>query len=108
MAILLTEQKNLNGVIVENLYHDSKSLAKTSYNYSTNQLTVTFQKGNVYAYHAVPINIYESMKNSTSAGSYFQANIAKSFTYLKKGDVPITFISDELFTKLPTTKVNDN
>lgn len=101
MGILLTERKNLGGVIVENLYHDSKSLAKTSYNYDTKQLTVTFQKGNVYAYHDVPVLTYEGMKNDKSAGSFFQANIARNYTYLKKGDVPDTFIPDELAAKLP-------
>jgi len=108
MGFLLKEQKNTNGIIIENLYHDSKSLAKTSYNYDTNQLTATFQKGSVYRYHNVPVSTYEEFKSAPSAGSYFQKNIARGFTYKDLGDVTPTFVAEELASKLPKVDVDEN
>ncbi len=101
MAILFTEQFNTNGIIVENQYYDSKALGKTSYNYDTNQLTATFQKGNVYTYQDVPVGVYEKLKTEKSAGVYFQAEIANSYTFKQKGNVGDQFVANELSTKLP-------
>ena len=95
MGIVSKEEKKVGGVLIENLYHDSSSLLKTSYNHNTGQLTATFVKGNVYIYNGIPIEIYEELKTAESSGSYFSKNIAKSYNYHNLGN-----IDNELITEM--------
>jgi len=95
MAVIKEERKEQDGVIVEALYHDSNNVLKTSYNYTTNQLIVTFIKGGVYNYNAVSVRLYEDFKKAEKGGTFLNANIKKSHTAVKKG-----VISEQQLTTL--------
>lgn len=94
--ILNIESVDNQGTIIETLFHNSSSILKTSYNYTTEQLVVTFPRGNVFLYNKIPKEIYESFKTGKgydSPGSFFNQKIAKGFIYIKKGSIANT---DEL------------
>lgn len=89
MGLLKIEEKNIQGTKIENILHDSSSLLKSSYNYNTQQLTLTFVKsGGVYLYNAVPNKIYENFKSAKSTGVYFHAEIKNKYTTVNNGEVP--------------------
>lgn len=94
--LLLTEKKQHdNGYVTETILHDSSNLLKTSYNYNTKRLVVTFKKG-VYQYFDVPENIYEGFKEAESSGVYLNKEIKKfKFT-------PMAELSEEV--KAPIIK----
>ena len=96
MGIIKKEKKTDDSVVRENLYYDSKSLLKTSYNYNTQQLIATFTKGNVYIYGDVPVKIYEGIKTAESVGTYFAKSIKNSYTYKKLGNIDVNTITEEL------------
>jgi len=102
MAILKTEKKQSGEIIIENLFHDSTSMLKTSYNFTTNQLYVTFVRGSVFGY-TIPLNIYEAFKSADSQGVYLNAVIKKEYTASKIGDVPKELLT-EIVNKLTTFK----
>lgn len=87
MGILSTEKKESNGVIVEHMLHESSNILKTSYNYNTRQLVITFKNGGVYNYNAVPHNIYENIKSSPSSGKYISSEIIRKYTTVKVGSI---------------------
>lgn len=93
MAILNVDKKEIEDVIIENIVHDSSNILKTSYNYSTQQLVVTFKNGGVYTYNAVPPNLYEGFKTSESSGKYLNSNIINKYTASKKGKLDVDNIN---------------
>ena len=83
--MLKLELKEVNGVKIENILWDSSNVLKTSYNYSTKQLFITFKRGGVYYYNDVPETKYNKLKESTSVGSFVNKNIVKEHTCIKVG-----------------------
>lgn len=82
--ILLSEKKTHdNGFIIESLLHDSSNLLKTSYNFNTKRLRVTFIRGKVYEYFDIPQDIYEQFKISESTGSFLSKEIVKKYNFLE-------------------------
>jgi len=53
------------------------------YNAEHQTLDVTFASGLRYRYLAVPIEIYERFRNSTSKGIYFNRHIRDHFEFKK-------------------------
>lgn len=88
MAILNEEKLNKDGVIIENILHDSSNVLKTSYNYNTKQLKATFARGGVYTYSEVESKIYEELKKSPSVGVYLNSVIKPNHVVAKVGDAP--------------------
>lgn len=87
--ILKEEKIEKEGVVIENLLHQSNNILKTSYNYDTNQLFVTFHKGGVYYYDSISHKLYEELKEATSIGSFINKNIVKQYSTKKVGDMPV-------------------
>ena len=86
MGLLLVEQKIVGTVKIENILHDSSNVLKTSFNYDTKQLYVTFKNGKVYYYNAIPFETYEKLKLAESSGKYLNAEIIRKFTTVKVGE----------------------
>ncbi len=64
----------------------SSSLASVGYDPATCTLEVEFHSGGVYQYFRVPRQVYESLINAASKGSYFHHNIKlKGNQYSKIG-----------------------
>jgi hypothetical protein len=63
----------------------SSNLVKTEYDTLTKKLVVEFKNGLKYEYDEVPHQLYTSFRTSESQGKFFNANIAKTFTYKKLG-----------------------
>jgi hypothetical protein len=64
----------------------SSNLASVGYDPATSTLEVEFHNGGVYQYYGVPSQVYESLINAASKGSYFHHNIKmKGYQYSKIG-----------------------
>lgn len=83
--ILNKEQKIENDIVIENLLHDSSNVIKTSYNFNTNQLYVTYYKGGVYYYNGVTQDVYEKIYENDSIGSFMRKTIIPKYTAVKVG-----------------------
>lgn len=104
--VLKKEIKEADGGKVYNTYYESSNVLKTSYNYHTNRLTVTFKKGGVYTYFHVPHKIYEEIVNAESIGSAINKNV-KQFLFEKKGECNEELLSS-ILTEIETLKQSQN
>ena len=59
----------------------SSNLASASYDPDVENLTVTFQSGDVYTYYNVPASVYRGLTLASSAGSYFYRSIRQRYAY---------------------------
>ncbi len=59
----------------------STNLRAASYEVWDATLTIEFHSGAVYAYDAVPPEIYDGLMAATSPGRYHHAHIKKQFRY---------------------------
>lgn len=75
MPILNEEKITKNDVIIENAFHNSSNILKSSYNFNTNQLVVTFKNGGVYTYSSVTHDEYEGLKLAESSATYLNKTI---------------------------------
>jgi hypothetical protein len=82
----LTDKQQTNGIYqmaeekqaeqeLETTEFNSSAIAGANYNKSTQELTVEFNSGRSYSFTGVPQSLWESFKNSKSAGSFYNANI---------------------------------
>ncbi len=105
--ILETTSQTTNGVVVENILHDSSNVIKTSYNYSTKQLYVTFKRGgSVYYYNNVEHTTYEGLKIAESVGTYINKSIKPQHTFVEVGKASQEILT-EMVNKVTTFKSND-
>lgn len=102
---LKEERSTVHHTIVENLLHDSSNLLKSSYNYGTNRLVITFKTKKVYQYFDVPHKIYEEFKTAPSSGKYFNAEI-KKYKFLLMGEAQQEIV-DGLLTEITDLKNNN-
>lgn len=64
----------------------SINLASVGYDPATCTLEIEFHSGGVYQYFGVPSQVYESLINAASKGSYFHHNIKmRGYPYSKIG-----------------------
>ena len=63
--------------------YESSNIKEGKYNTNTKKLQITFNNGAIYEYDDVPHETFAAMNLAESQGKYFNANIAKSFTYKK-------------------------
>ncbi len=61
----------------------SSVIAHISYKGQEKTLTVVFNSGDVYVYHAVPEKIYKEFKASVSKGNYLNRKLKKMFVGTK-------------------------
>jgi len=61
----------------------SSQISEIGYDVSNEILYVTFITGSKYMYKNVPIDVYDGMVASESAGSYFNRNIRNIYEYQK-------------------------
>ena len=65
---------------------NSSNLSSIGYDESSQTLEVEFNHGGVYQYFGVPISVYRGLKEASSHGQYFDANIKKAeYRYEKIG-----------------------
>lgn len=63
----------------------SSNVESIGYNEGTQILRVKFLNGAIYEYKNVPLVEFEQLKNTSSAGSYLNRNIARNYPYEKVG-----------------------
>jgi len=63
--------------------YESSNIKEGKYNTNTKKLQITFNNGAIYEYDDVPHEVFASMNLAESQGKYFNANIAKNYTYRK-------------------------
>lgn len=102
---LEVNKTNTNGVIIEGILHNSSNVLKTSYNYNTKQLYVTFKKGDVYYYNNVESTTYEALKIAESVGTFINKSIKPQHTFVNVGKAPQEILT-ELVNKITTYKSN--
>lgn len=61
----------------------SSTIGKMEYDKYTYVLKVTFTSGGIYAYYDIPIMIWNSIKSTTSVGSYFAKFVKGRFRTTK-------------------------
>jgi len=64
---------------------NSSQLTRVAYDDDIRELTVTFVKGTMYKYFNVPYYVFDELVSASSAGRYFNMNIAKKFQFEKVG-----------------------
>lgn len=63
----------------------SSMIRSLGYDSNTSTLEVEFNSGAVWQYYDVPEGVYYDMKNSSSIGKYFHANIRKQYSESQVG-----------------------
>ncbi len=81
-AILMT---CAGSVYAEEAAEKSQAINAISYDADAKSLTVEFDRG-TYVYSEVPADVYESLKNSDSQGTYYRENIKGKYPSTKKQD----------------------
>lgn len=66
---------------MEEKQFDSSYLDKGMYNRETNELILIFKHGKPCKFFDVPQTVWNELKGSESAGSFFHANIKKQYDY---------------------------
>lgn len=92
MILKRTEKGN----IIEALY-DSSNIIASSYNKLTNQLQITFGKGDTYAYDLVNPTDYLRFELAESQGKVFNSHI-KKYSYVKLDSVDAQTLITEATT----------
>ena len=59
----------------------SSVVAHIDYNLDSSTLTITFISGLVYAYKAVPEDVYKEMKMAPSKGTYLNTHIKGKYDF---------------------------
>jgi hypothetical protein len=77
MAIL---SESIDGTTI-NINISSSNLKSASYNTETKVLTIIFNNNGIYEYSDVPWEIFTKLRMSESQGKFFNANIARKYTY---------------------------
>ena len=62
---------------------ESSQLKSAGYDQDSDDLYIEFKTGVVYRYSEVPPEVFEKLTLSSSAGSYFAANIKGNYEYKK-------------------------
>ena len=74
--------ERINGKLIE-VDVESSNLQGAVYNTENKNLRVTFKTGNIYEYDDVPWDVFTKFRMAESQGKYFNANIARKYTYKK-------------------------
>ena len=59
----------------------SSNLASVAYDLASNTLEVEFKDGAVYQYFDVPPRVHSELRNASSVGGYFAANVKGTYRY---------------------------
>jgi hypothetical protein len=62
---------------------DSSVIKSAMYNHETSVLTISFSKGDVYAYNDVEENVFNEFVNANSQGTFFTQVIKENYTFNK-------------------------
>ena len=93
MLILRKIQDDSN--IIES-YYKSSNILYSNYDADTHQLSVIFNSGKQYQYDGVPLKEFLKFEAVDSQGKYFNKNISKTYPYVKKEDMDVGQIVEEL------------
>ena len=61
----------------------SSQISYIGYNTEDGNLYVTFSNKHTFRYNKVPLEVYNELKDASSVGKYFNANIKNSYTNTK-------------------------
>lgn len=62
---------------------NSRNLCSIGYETETSTLEIEFNKGGVYQYHGVPQDVFESLMQASSHGTYFNTQIKNNYQPMK-------------------------
>lgn len=65
------------------IFRRSSNLASAEYDDAAEELSITFNSGDVYVYAGVPPSVYRGLTLAGSAGQYFHQNIRDSYAWEK-------------------------
>jgi len=68
--------------------HDSSVIKALAWDSEDNTLVVVFKTNSIWAYFAIPQEIYFELISSSSLGSYFNKNIRNNFDSLRLDNLP--------------------
>lgn len=69
---------------MERIPVQSSNLVSVGYDRESNTLEIEFHNGRIYQYYGVGYDVYESLMNAGSKGSYFNQNIKNAgYPYVK-------------------------
>jgi len=66
-------------VTQETVWLKSAALREVSYDYTRQQLALSFPNGSAYTYPGVPSHLYQGLKTAEKPGAYFQRNIRSRY-----------------------------
>lgn len=64
---------------------NSSNIAAAGYDADTQTMRIEFKSGSTYSYASVPLEVFEGLITSPSAGGYFFRNVRDRFTTTKEG-----------------------
>ena len=70
--------------MVEMTYVDSSNIEAVGHDPEAQELYVRFLTGDTYAYHGVPVEVYDELMASPSKGSYLNRMIKGVYEYSKQ------------------------
>lgn len=66
---------------------DSTALSDLTYNQNTEDLLIEFTSGDKFVYYGIPKEMWDEIRSSRSAGSYYHANIRGKYSASRIVDV---------------------
>ena len=104
MLILRKIQDDSN--IIES-YYKSSNILYSAYDADKYELGVIFNSGKHYQYDGVPLKEFLKFEKDDSQGKYFNKNIAKTYSYIKKEDADVSKVVDDLNTVVIQTQQSE-
>ncbi len=62
---------------------ESSNILEVGYDQDGEVLYITFKSGDTYTYDIVPFDVYQSLMDAESIGSYFHKNIRTNYGFTK-------------------------
>ena len=60
---------------------DSSMITRVEYEFAAKRMVVFFNTGRVYAYEAVPEQVFDALCQAPSAGQFFNRNVRNAFKF---------------------------
>jgi hypothetical protein len=68
---------------LEKDFPESSNVLYCKYDHAQQQLEVTYRKGDIYLYHAVPLEIWRDLLRAESIGKFLNTFVVRAFAHSK-------------------------